>query len=242
MADGSVEPAEIVVSSADPRSTFFKLVDPAELPVSFVQLARHIKYRGSASRVHLALSAAPSFRGVDSDNVGHVQIAPSDKYLQKAYDPIKYGDMSDRPYLDVSIPSLTDSSLAPAGQHTLSATVQYTPYNIDGGWQESNRARLLSTVMATLEEYAPGIGGTVVDSVVLTPTDLESRYGLPEGNLHHGEMCLDQIVYMRPVAGYARYATPVENLYMCGSGSHPGGCLTGLPGYNAARQILSGRP
>jgi len=242
LADGGAESAEIVVSSADPRSTFFNLVDPAELPASFVQLARHIKYRGSASRVHLALSAAPSFRGADSGAAGHVQIAPSMRYLQEAYDPIKYGDMAERPYLDVSIPSLVDPSLAPAGQHTLSATVQYTPYQIDGGWEESNRSRLLKNVMTTLEEYAPGISETVVDSVVFTPADLESRYGLPEGNLHHGDMTLDQIVYMRPIAGYARYATPIENLYLCGAGSHPGGCLTGLPGHNAARQILSGRP
>lgn len=245
LADGAVESAAIVVSSADPRSTFFDLLDPAELSASFVQAARHIKYRGSASRVHLALSAAPSFRGVDAEGnsglAGHIQIAPTLNYLQKAYDPIKYGDMSPRPYLDVSIPSLVDASLAPAGQHTLSATVQYTPYGIEGGWDADNRTRLLDTVLATLEEYAPGLTETVVGSVVFTPADLESRYGLPEGNLHHGDMTLDQIVYMRPIPGYARYATPIEGLYLCGAGTHPGGCLTGLSGSNAARQILSGR-
>jgi len=241
-----VETADVVVSSADPRTTFFNLVDPAQLRASFVQYARHIKYRGSAARVHLALSQAPSFRGVDADGTpgmaGHIQIAPTLNYLQRAYDPIKYGDMSERPYLDISIPSLVDPSLAPAGQHTLSATVQYAPYRIEGGWDAGNRTRLLDTVLATLEEYAPGIGETVLESVVFTPVDLESRYGLPEGNLHHGEMTLDQLVYMRPLPGCARYSTPIEGLYLCGAGSHPGGCVTGLPGSNAARQILSGRP
>jgi len=246
LADGGVESADVVVSSADPRTTFFNLVDPAQLRASFVQYARHIKYRGSAARVHLALSQAPSFRGVDADGTpgmaGHIQIAPTLNYLQRAYDPIKYGDMSERPYLDISIPSLVDPSLAPAGQHTLSATVQYAPYRIEGGWDAGNRSRLLDTVLATLEEYAPGIGETVLESVVFTPVDLESRYGLPEGNLHHGEMTLDQLVYMRPLPGCARYSTPIEGLYLCGAGSHPGGCVTGLPGSNAARQILSGRP
>ena len=244
LEDGGALSAGIVVSSADPRSTFSDLVDPGRLPSAFVQHVRNIKYRGSAARVHLALNAAPLFPAIGGslNGVGHIQIAPNLNYLQRAYDCIKYGDMSERPYLDISIPSATDPSLAPEGHHTLSATVQYAPYHIDGGWEGDNRSRLLDSVLATLSEYAPGLEETVVDSVLLTPVDLESRYGLPEGNLHHGEMTLDQLVYMRPIPGYARYATPIESLYLCGAGSHPGGCLTGLPGSNAARQILSGRP
>jgi phytoene dehydrogenase-like protein len=124
----------------------------------------------------------------------------------------------------------------------LSATVQYAPYRIDGGWNEGNRARLLETTLSTLEQYAPGLRESVIDSVVFTPVDLEERYGLPEGCLHHGDMALDQLVFLRPIPGYARYSTPVGNLYLCGAGAHPGGCLTGLPGSNAARQILSGKP
>ena len=246
MADGSTESADIVVSSADPRHTFSELVDPGLLPASFGQHVRNIKFRGSAARVHLALRSEPVFQALGADGgskgVGHIQIAPSMNYIQKAYDPVKYGAMSERPYLDLSIPSLVDSSLAPGGGHTLSVTVQYAPYRIAGGWDEEKRSRLLETVLRTLSEYAPGLRETVVDSVVFTPADLETRYGLPEGNLHHGEMTLDQVNFMRPIPGYARYATPIEGLYLCGAGSHPGGCLTGLPGSNAARQILSGRP
>jgi phytoene dehydrogenase-like protein len=261
LENGDALSADIVVSSADPRSTFSELVDPGALPALFVQHVRNIKFRGSAARVHLALDAIPSFPALEGSGSssevgqawpgqawpcqawpGHIQIAPSMNYIQRAYDPIKYGGMSERPYLDISIPSLADPSLAPEGKHTLSATVQYAPYHIDGGWEGGNRARLLETVLATLDEYAPGLRATIVDSVVLTPADLESRYRLPEGCLHHGEMTLDQVVFMRPIPGYARYATPIEGLYLCGAGSHPGGCMTGLSGSNSARQILSGRP
>jgi len=244
LGDGSTVSADIVVSSADPRSTFSELVDPAYLPSLFVQHVRNIKFRGSAARVHLALNATPAFQAIDGSprGIGHIQIAPSVKYIQQAYDPIKYGGLTDRPYLDISIPSLVDPTLAPEGQHTLSATVQYAPYRIEGGWNTHNRARLLESVLSTLGTYAPGLEATIIDSVVFTPADLETRYGLPEGCLHHGDMTLDQLVFMRPIPGYARYATPIEGLYLCGAGSHPGGCLTGLPGSNAARQILSGKP
>jgi phytoene dehydrogenase-like protein len=244
LGDGSTVSADIVVSSADPRSTFSELVDPAYFPSLFVQHIRNIKFRGSAARVHLALNATPAFQAIDGSprGIGHIQIAPSVKYIQQAYDPIKYGGMADSPYLDISIPSLVDPTLAPEGQHTLSATVQYAPYRIEGGWNTHNRARLLESVLSTLGTYAPGLEATIIDSVVFTPADLETRYGLPEGCLHHGDMTLDQLVFMRPIPGYARYATPIEGLYLCGAGSHPGGCLTGLPGSNAARQILSGKP
>ena len=246
LEDGVTIEADIVVSGADPRSTLSKLVDPAYLPALFVQHVRNIKFKGSAARVHLALRRAPSFTAVDGSGglagVGHIQIAPSVNYIQRAYDRTKYRDMAAHPYLDVSVPSLADSSLAPEGQHTLSATVQYVPYRIDGGWNEGNMVRLLETTLSTLEEYAPGLRESVVGSVVFTPADLEERYGLPEGCLHHGDMALDQLVFMRPIPGYARYSTPIDNLYLCGAGAHPGGCLTGLPGSNAARQILSGKP
>jgi len=245
LSDGTKISSATVVSGADPRSTFSDLVDPAYLASLFVQHVRNIKFRGSAARVHLALRGAPSFSAVDAsgglEGAGHVQIAPSTRYLQKAYDPSKYGEISEHPYLDVSIPSLSDPGLAPEGQHTLSATVQYAPYRIEGGWNDANRARLLETVLATLEDYAPGIRDSVIDSVVFTPSDLEERYGLPEGCMHHGDMALDQVVFMRPIPGYAQYATPIENLYLCGAGTHPGGCLTGLPGYNAAHRILANK-
>ena len=236
--------ADIVVSSADPRSTFSDLVDPAYLPSLFVQHVRTIKFRGAAARVHLALDATPTFPAIDGDlaGIGHIQIAPSVKYIEQAYDPIKYGEMGNSPYLDISIPSLVDPTLAPEGQHTLSATVQYAPYGIKGGWNAENCAHLLRSAVSTLAAYAPGIEETIIDSVVFTPADLETRYGLPEGSLHHGGMTLDQVVFMRPIPGFARYSSPITNLFLCGAGTHPGGCITGLPGSNAARQILSGRP
>jgi len=236
--------AGMVVSSASPRTTFLELLDPTRMAASTMQHVRNIKYRGSTARVHLALSGLPEFQGIAEDDLlagGHVQIAPTMDYLQRAYDHVKYGAMSERPYLDISVPSVVDAALAPAGHHTMSIAVQYAPYHIAGGWGDDNRARLLETVLTTLAEYAPGAPTSIIDSCVLTPTDLEDRFDLPEGNLHHGEMTLDQLLFMRPIPGAARYRTAVENVYLCGSGSHPGGVLTGLSGSNAARQILSGR-
>lgn len=237
--------AGMVVSSASPRTTFLQLLDPAHMSASMAQHVRNIKYRGSTARVHLALSAPPQINGIAEDELragGHVQLAPTIDYLQRAYDQAKYGRLSEHPYLDISVPSATDATVAPAGHHTMSIAVQYAPYHLDGGWNDTAQTELLQTVLATLREYAPGVGETIVDSCVLTPADLEDRFDLPEGNLHHGEMTLDQLLFMRPIPGSARYRTPVDNLYLCGSGSHPGGVLTGLPGRNAARQILSGRP
>ena len=240
---GSSISSDVVVSGASPRTTLLGLLEPTRMSAATVQDARNIKYRGSSARVHLALNALPEFTGIAEADLragGHVQIAPTIDYLQRAYDHVKYGEMSEQPYLDISVPSLADDSLAPAGHHTMSIAVQYAPYHIDGGWNEDHRARLQHTVLRTLGEVAPGTGNAVVDSHLLTPADLEARFDLPEGNLHHGEMTLDQLLFMRPIPGFARYRAPVENVYLCGSGSHPGGVLTGLPGRNAARQILSG--
>ncbi len=245
LQSGASIAAGIVVSGASPRTTLLELLDPTRMSAAAVQHARNIKYRGSSARVHLALSALPEFTGIPASELrtgGHIQVAPTMDYLQRAYDHVKYDEMSARPYLDVSIPSVVDDTLSPAGHHTMSIAVQYAPYHIDGGWSEDQRARLLDCVLATLEEYAPGTGDRVVGSHLLTPADLEARFDLPEGNLHHGEMTLDQLLFMRPIPGSARYGAPVGNVYLCGSGSHPGGVLTGLPGRNAARQILSGRP
>jgi phytoene dehydrogenase-like protein len=167
-----------------------------------------------------------------------VRIAPSLNYLEKAFDAAKYGQMARQPYLDVTIPSLADPSLAPTGQHIMSIYMQYAPYHLrEGNWEECREA-LGQVVIDTLAQYAPNLKKSILHTKVLTPLDLETIYGLPEGNPSHGEMTLDQFLYMRPVPGYAQYRAPIEGLYLCGAGTHPGGGVTGLPGYNAAREIL----
>jgi len=169
---------------------------------------------------------------------GYVRIAPSLDYLERAFDAAKYGQFARQPYLDVTIPSLADPSLAPAGQHVMSIYVQYAPYHLrEGNWHDC-REVLGQAVVDTLAQYAPNLKKTILHTHILTPLDLETIYGLPEGNPNHGEMTLDQFLYMRPVPAYAQYRAPIQGLYMCGAGTHPGGGVTGLPGYNAAREIL----
>jgi phytoene dehydrogenase-like protein len=169
---------------------------------------------------------------------GPIQIAPSIAYLQRAFDCTKYGRPSNAPYLDILIPTVVDPSLAPSGKHIMSVTVKYTPYALrDGDWGAKGE-EIAKLVVDTIAEYAPNFRGLIVDQRLITPTDLETVYDLPEGNVNHGEMTLDQFYHMRPIPGYARYRTPVEGVYVCGPGCHPGGGVTGLPGRNAAREIL----
>ena len=244
LANGKELRAPVIVSNADPRTTFLQLLEPRILDLSFVRHVQCIKYRGSAARIHMALRELPRFTAIaGSDEAalrGPIQIAPSLDYVQRAFDCTKYGRYSDQPYLDVLIPTLSDPSLAPAGQHLMSISVRYAPYALrDGDW-ESRKEELAEVAMETLEAYAPGIREAVLQRQVLAPTDLESRYGLPEGNPNHGEMTLDQFFHMRPVPGYARYRTPIDGMYLCGAGCHPGGGVTGIPGHNAATEILKG--
>ena len=169
---------------------------------------------------------------------GPIQLAPSLDYVQRAFDCTKYGRTSEHPYLDMLIPTLSDPELAPAGQHLLSITARYAPYALrDGSW-DTHADRFADVVVDTLAEYAPAIRDAIVGRHIVDPTDLESHYGLPEGNPNHGEMTLDQFFHMRPIPGYARYRTPIAGMYLCGAGTHPGGGVTGLPGHNAAREIL----
>ena len=240
--------ASVIVSNADPRTTFLELLDPYTLDAKFVRHVRNIKYRGSAARVLLALSGVPEFSALAARGSGDesamllqspIQIAPTLNYLQRAYDCVKYGESSTKPYLDVMLPTLLDPSLAPAGQHVMSITAKYAPFKLrDGDW-DTRREAFGDIVIDTLAEYAPNIRDVILHRRVLTPPDLEAAYGLPEGNPSHGEMTLDQFFHMRPIPGYARYRTPIDGLYMCGAGCHPGGGVTGIPGHNAARAILS---
>jgi phytoene dehydrogenase-like protein len=251
LAGGTILSAPVVVSNADPRTTFLELLDPYALSAKFARHLRNIKYRGSATRVLLALGELPEFvalarggtasGGDDPTSLlqGPIQIAPTLQYLQRAYDCVKYGEFSPRPYLDVMIPTLLDPSLAPPGRHVMSITAKYAPYRLrDGNW-DSRREAFGDVVIDTLAEYAPKIREAILHRRVLTPPDLEAAYGLPEGNPSHGEMTLDQFFHMRPVPGYARYRAPIGGLYLCGAGCHPGGGVTGIPGFNAARAILA---
>jgi phytoene dehydrogenase-like protein len=242
LSSGEELAAARVVSNADPRRTFFDLVGPTELEPELVRKVKNIRFRGSCAKVNLALGELPRFAGVSEDGPhlnGVISISPGLEYVERAYDDAKYGASSRRPYLDVSIPSVTDQGLAEPGRHVMSIVAQYVPYRRkEGEWDAAARDELGDAVVATLSEYAPNLESAILHRQVLTPLDLEETYGLPEGNINHGEHTLDQLLFMRPVPGFARYRTPVAGLYLCGAGTHPGGGVTGFPGYNAAREIL----
>ncbi|MBI4512713.1 MAG: NAD(P)/FAD-dependent oxidoreductase [Gemmatimonadetes bacterium] len=243
LASGEEIAAARVISNADPRRTFLGLVDPVHLGAGFLQEIRHMRFGGACAKVHLALGELPNFTCAPGDGPhlrGVISIAPSLDYLERAYDDAKYGGISCRPYLEAVIPSLHDSGLAPPGRHVMSILVQYAPYRLkEGGWDAARRDALADLVVETLAEYAPNVKSAIIARHVLTPCDLEAVFGLTEGNIHHGEMTLDQLFFMRPVPGWARYRTPIERLYLCGAGAHPGGGVSGMSGWNAAREILS---
>jgi phytoene dehydrogenase-like protein len=239
-----------VVSEVSPRHTFTTLCDPSQLDPELVRAVSNIRYRGVTAKVHLALDALPGFRGAPESArpARSVVIAPSLDYLDRAYDDSKYGRVSAKPWLDVFIPTIDDPSFAPAGKHVMSVQVQYAPYKLrDAGegagpsgiteWNAASRDQLADHVIRTLAEYAPELPGLVRHRHVLTPLDLEEQYGLPEGNPYHGELALDQALFMRPVPACSRYRTPVPGLWLCGSGGHPGGGIPGRAGANAAKQI-----
>ncbi len=237
LASGEEIHARRIISNADPRRTFLGLVGPLELDPHFVWAVQNIKLRGCVAKVNLALDGLPGFKSASETNAlrGTIVISPSLKYLERAYDAAKYGDYSKQPYLEATLPTLSDPSLAPPGKHILSVHMQFAPYK---GETKDWRLEIEKVVIETLSQYAPNLQSLVSNSQVLTPHDLETRFGLTEGNLYHGEMMLDQILFMRPVSGWAQYRTPIDHLYLCGAGTHPGGGVTGAPGRNAARQIL----
>ncbi|HEV2177828.1 MAG TPA: NAD(P)/FAD-dependent oxidoreductase [Terriglobia bacterium] len=233
--------AGVVSSSVDPNLTFLKMIDSKELPGEFLDEVRRYKFRGSSGKVNLALDALPDFKCLPGAGLhlrGAISISPSVDYMERAYDEAKYGHYSSHPYIDMVIPTLTDPSVAPPGKHILSCFVQYAPYKLkDGTWDEQREA-FGDTVVSTIAEYAPNIKNIVVGRQVLTPLDLEREFGLTEGNIFQGELSLEQLFFLRPVPGWAQYRTPVKNLYMCGSATHPGGGIMGAPGRLAAMQIL----
>jgi phytoene dehydrogenase-like protein len=228
-----------VVSSGDPRATFLDLVGQRHLDTDFAGRISGFRQRGAAAKLHVALAGPPKFTGLDTGQLaGRLVIAPSVDHVEWAFNPSKYGRFSDSPVMEITVPSVTDTTLAPSGNHVLSAIVQYAPSELGGGWDFS-RDSFRDIVMETLERYAPGIGSKVIASEILSPFDMETRYRMPGGHWHHGDLAPDQMFAMRPVPGAGRYETPVAGLYLCGAGSHPGGGVMGTAGYNAARHILT---
>jgi len=239
--------ANTVVSNADPRTTFNRLLDPRNLGTKLLRHVSNIKFGGTGLRIHLALSGLPQFTslsaaGSDGDSRAQlgapIQIAPSLDYIERAYDCSKFGRFSDAPFLDVLIPSVLDPSAAPAGQHLMSITAKYGPFELREGNWDTQKEAFADLAVNTLAEYAPDIRDLIQQRHVLSMPDLERVYGLPEGNPNHGEMILNQFFHMRPIPGHARYRAHIEGLYLCGAGCHPGGGVTGVPGHNAAREIL----
>jgi phytoene dehydrogenase-like protein len=241
LANGDEIYADVISSSVDPRLTFMKMVGEEHLPTDFVEDIKRYKFRGSSGKVNLALDALPDFKcmpGAGPHLRGAVSISPSVEYMERAYDDAKYGRYSRRPYIDMVIPTLTDPSVAPPGKHVMSCFVQYAPYNLkEGNWDEK-REEFGDTVIDTIAEHAPNIKDIILHRQVLTPLDLEREFGLSEGNIFQGELTLEQLFFLRPAPGWAQYRTPIRNLYMCGSATHPGGGIMGASGRNAAMEIL----
>ena len=235
---GEVVTARTVVSGIDPRTTY-GLCDPMALPAEVRWRARCYRAAGTLAKVNLALSALPVVPGADREQLAtRLRIAPDIDYVERAFDEVKYGRMSPAPYVEALIPSLVDPSLAPPGAHVMSVYAQYAPHTLrEGSWDEA-RPRLLDAVLGALDRAMPGIRGMVVASEVLTPADLEREWGMAGGHVHHGELALDQLFTMRPLLGWSQYRTPIDGLWLCGAGTHPGLGLTGGSGANAAREIL----
>jgi phytoene dehydrogenase-like protein len=240
LGGGEAIAARVVVSGADPKRTFTQLIDPTELGPEFLDIVKNVKLRGVRAVVNLAIGELPKLKGADEAALrGTLSFAAHLDHLEHAFDDAKHGGVSKRLFLEATIPSLDDPSLAPRGKHVMSVAVQYAPYRLkDGTWDGPAREALADKVVATLNEYAPGFGASIEGRQVLTPKDLEERFGLTEGHLYGGELTLDQILFMRPLPGWAHYRTPIEGLLMCGDSTHPGGALAGLAGANAAREIL----
>ena len=256
LADGEEIAVGAIVSGVDPKRTFFKLLDPTQLDPTFALRIRNVRAAGTVAKVNLALGGLPVFSALDPVEgflhslSGRIHIGPGIDYLERAFDASKYGEFSSSPYLDVTIPTLLDPSLAPEGKHVLSAYVQFAPFKLaaatadgktvvksESNW-DARRRELGDTVVKTLAQYAPNLPSLIEHMQVITPQDLETIYGFTGGHIFHGELALDQLFTMRPVLDWARYKTPIRGLYLCGSGTHPGNGLTGASGANAAREII----
>ena len=241
--------AKVIASSLDPKRTFLKLVEPKDLPTDFIDGIRKYKIQGSSGKVNLALDRLPNFTcmpgvgrhpstSLRAGYYGAISISPSVDYIERAYDDAKYGRFSRRPYIDMIIPSMIDSNMAPPGKHVMSCFVQYAPSSIEGGWDDAKREAFGDTVIDTIAEYAPDIKDIILHRQVLTPWDIEQMTGLTEGNIFQGELLLHQLFFLRPAQSWAKYRSPIRNFYQCGSGTHPGGGIMGANGRLAALEML----
>ena len=235
---GEIISADTVISNVDPQATFLRLLGAEYLDAGFTRRVSHLRTRGLAAKLHLALDRLPRFTGLSEDMLGsRLLIAPSLDYLERAFSHSKYGEFSAAPAIEITLPTFNDPPLAPTGKHVLSAVVQYAPYNLKKGW-DGERRRFCDLVIDTMEQYAPGLRKSVTAAQLLAPPDIEREFRITGGHWHHAELALDQFFMMRPVPGAAQYQTPVDGLYLCGAGCHPGGGVMGTAGRNAARQVL----
>ena len=230
----------IVVSNADTKRTMLELVGAKHMEAGFAHRVHHLRCRGNAAKLHLALDGLPTIAGIDKREFGdRFVIAPDEHYVERAFNPAKYGESSPDPVLEVTFPSFRDQSIAPTGKHVASAIVQYAPYALKGGWSDDARRAFESATIRVMERYMPDIASRITASELLTPADIEKEFHITGGHWHHGELTLDQFLFVRPVAGAAQYRMPIDGLYLCGAGAHPGGGISGAAGRNAARQILA---
>jgi phytoene dehydrogenase-like protein len=234
----------VIISSADPKVTFLKLVDAGDLEEDFRQAVNGIRMEGCSMKINLALDRLPEFEALPGSNPGPhhratIHVCPSMDYVDRAWEDAKAGRPSEHPLVEITIPTTYDDSLAPPGKHIMCLFAQYAPDTLKNAHWDSIKDEFADRCIDALAEYAPNIRDSIIHRQVISPLDLEREYSLTGGNIFHGDMTLDQLFFMRPVAGWARYRTPLRGLYMCGSGTHPGGGVMGAPGYNAAREILS---
>ena len=229
-----------VISNVDPKSTVMNLIGAQHMETGFARRVTHLRAKGNAAKLHLALDGLPAIEGLSKkDYAERIVIAPDEHYVERAFNPAKYGACSAQPAIEITFPSFRDETLAPTGKHVMSAVVQYAPYALKGGWDAAAKADFMKAIIDTLARYMPDIEQRITASELLTPADIESEFHITGGHWHHAELTLDQFLFVRPVNGAAQYSLPVDGVFLCGAGAHPGGGVSGAAGRNAARTILS---
>lgn len=237
--NGETFSCRLVVSNADPKSTIMNLVKAKNVETGFTHRIHHLRSKGNAAKLHLALDGLPGIAGIEKrEYADRILVAPDEVYVERAFNHAKYGETSVKPVFEITFPSFRDTTLAPTGKHVLSAIVQYVPYGLREGWSTKIRESFTKTAIDTLAEYMPDLPGRISATEMLTPLDIEEQFHITGGHWHHGELTLDQFLFTRPVGGAAQYAMPLDGLYLCGAGAHPGGGISGAAGRNAARAIL----